>query len=429
MTTTNTETTSDRLAAALDPVVRVARDLTEITLCRAELRSQAIADGANPTIPGGAAMVALGPVADLETWANLVDTTAALAEHPDEHRRRIFTSIDDEDDDDRWPPHQIIAFWAGRWRAERGEDYADLRRTPTTEANYVRQLLPWAVEHEAEWPRFADSIHRARLAAENLVARGRTAERSRIVCDRPGCEKHPRLVKAYSPRYLIGWTCSTCNTHTPATYRCTANGHPAPVSAQRCTRRIGPRDDRHPCGSRTAPSTAAPAACSNPTCPDAFTPPAETWASDPQHDRWKCPSCRHHFTDAELQRAHARMLWRPEAERWVRLPEAIATLKAQGRGERTIRRWLAPHLELVDRCTECAAIWDHQEHPACPATVRDSGGAEEPCGGLLVERWHGNAEAVVAGYCDPATHATWVWWPDLWRLHLATRSTIRAVSA
>lgn len=421
-----TPTDTSDLIAALDPVVKVARDLTEITLCRAELRAQAIADGANPDLPGGPAMVALGPVADLETWLHLADTTAELADHPDEHRRRVYTSVEDEDDDEnRWPPQQVIAYWAGRWRTIRGEDYADMRRTADTETNYLRELLGWALEHEPEWDRLAADIRRARITAENLVARGRRADRSRIVCDRPTCETHPRLVRAYSPRYLTGWTCRTCNHHTPAAYRCADHGHPSMPTAQRCTRMVGRRDDRHVCSSRIHPVTQQPAACTNPRCADAFNAPAPVHASDAHHDRWKCPACRHLYTPHELQQAHARMLWRPEAERWTRLPEALATLKAQGRAERTIRRWLAPHLELVDRCTECAAIHDHQEHPACPAVVKDEDGNEDTCGGILAERWHGDAEAIVEAWCDIATRTTWVWWPDLWRLHLATRTTPR----
>lgn len=77
-----------------------------------------------------------------------------------------------------------------------------------------------------------------------------------------------------------------------------------------------------------------PGTCFNTRC-SSFAPPAEVLASDPARDGWKCPSCKDRYTDTELLRAHGRMLWRPEAERW-----AVATLISQGRGERTIRRWL-----------------------------------------------------------------------------------------
>lgn len=415
-------------AATLDPTVNVARDLTEIANCYADLEAQAIADGDNPDIPGGDAMVTLGPVAHLELWLNLNDATERWKDHPDEHLRRIYTSIEDEEpDEDRWPPHQTIWYWSGRWRTARAADYDDQRRTIASELNYVRESLAWALEHEPRFEQFTEDIRHARIRIENIVAAGRRADRSRIVCDRPTCASQPeppRLVKTYSPRYVTGWTCATCTTHTPATYRCTA-GHPAPVSADRCTRMVGPKDDRHQCLERTHPEQTPPPVCFNTRCPS-FAPPTEVHASDPTRDGWKCPTCKHRYTPKELQAAHARMLWRPEAERWVRLQEAVATLKSQGRGERTIRRWLAPRLELVDRCLECAAIWPHREHPACPAEiVEHHGEAPVVCGGILEERWHGDAEAVVEGWCDVDTHTTWIWWPDLWRLHLATRRTHR----
>ncbi|MCR1785319.1 hypothetical protein KVF89_22455 [Nocardioides carbamazepini] len=409
-------------AKTSDPIVKVARDLTEIEHCHDELRAQAIAAGDDPNMPGGAAMVALGPVADIEAWNHL---SAAAEDYG-----RPYVSLDDEEDDEqRWPPQQLIGYWAGELRRLRGEDYAGLVRTFASDLNYVRGSLAWAAEHDtARWPRFAGDVRRARLTIENIVSAGRRADRSRIVCDRDHCEKtpQPRLVRVYSPRYVVGWTCATCSTHTPAEYRCEDRNHPAPASAQPCTRMVGPRKDRHLCGSRTRVVTPEPTVCLNVRC-RSFTAPVEVLASDPARDGWKCPSCKHRYTDTELQRAHAKMLWRPEADRLVRLQEAVATLKSQGRGERTIRRWLAPRLELVDRCTECAAIHDHREHPACPVLLppEEDGGEPVVCGGELAERWHGDAEAVVEGWCDIATHTTWLWWPDLWRLHLTTRTTPR----
>ncbi|KAB2806981.1 hypothetical protein F9L07_28525 [Pimelobacter simplex] len=412
-----------------NPLVKVVRDLTEIERCYDELRAQAIASGDDPDIPGGAAMVALGPVADLETWAHLLDATESYADHPDARlRRRPYTSVDDEEDDeDRWPPQQIIGYWVGEWRRRRGEDYDGLHRTPGSDLNYLRGALGWAQEHEASaFPRFAADVRRARLTAENIVAEGRRSDRSRIVCDRDYCTKKPRLVRTYAPRFLVGWTCTTCHDHTPAEYRCEDRNHLVPASELACTRMVGAKGARHACGSRTRPVTPPPAACCNPRCP-AFAPPVEIHASAPERDGWKCPACKHRYDDQELQRAHARMLWRPEADRLVRLQEAVATLKAQGRGERTVRRWLAPRLELVDRCTECAALWPVEEYPACPADLppEEPGGDPVTCGGILDEHWHGDAEAVVEGWCDIATHTTWLWWPDLWRLHLTTRSTRR----
>lgn len=99
-------------------------------------------------------------------------------------------------------------------------------------------------------------------------------------------------------------------------------------------------------------------------------------ADDCSDDGWKCPGCKFRFDTEGVQRAHAAMLRSEGAERWVAQAEAIATLRSQGRPERTIRSWLA-----------------------------DGEGT---------------------GYCDPVTHDVWVWWPDLWRKHLSTPTRKRA---
>lgn len=399
----------------LDPTVKVSRDLTEIAACYADLEAQAIADGDNPLIPGGPAMFALGPIANLETWEHLVQST--------ERFNRPLTSAEDEDPDDAWSATQLVHYWAGEWRQARGEDYDDLTRSMATELNYIRTALSWAREHEPRWDAFAGDIRTARTRLENTVSAGRRSDRSRICCDRPTCTtKSPQLVRVYARRYLTGWTCTTCSTATDALYVCEDCRRPAPASAGRCTRIVGPKSDRHPCGGRLRHQP-APEFCFTPTCPS-FAQPTEVHASNPDDDQWKCPICKHYFDDRELQKAHARMLWRPEADRMVRLPEAIATLKAQGRGERTIRRWLAPTREEADRCTVCAALWAYQEYGTCPAEIEEDG-ETEVCGGELAQVWVGN-ETVVEGWCELATRTTWLWWPDLWRLHLNTRTTPRS---
>ncbi|WP_418060795.1 hypothetical protein [Pimelobacter simplex] len=90
--------------------------------------------------------------------------------------------------------------------------------------------------------------------------------------------------------------------------------------------------------------------------------------TDGSGDRWKCPACKVRLDDRGVQDAHAAMLRSEGAEKWVPQADAIGILKALGRSENTVRSWLR-------RC---------------------------------------QAES----YCDPITHAVYVWWPSLWRLHL-----------
>lgn len=98
---------------------------------------------------------------------------------------------------------------------------------------------------------------------------------------------------------------------------------------------------------------------------------------DGSGDRWKCPACKVRLDSKDVREAHAKMLRSEGAERWVQQADAIGTLKAQGRDERLIRRWLE----------------------------------------------QGAGEA----YCDPVTHAVFVWWPDLWTKHLTTATRKREV--
>lgn len=96
---------------------------------------------------------------------------------------------------------------------------------------------------------------------------------------------------------------------------------------------------------------------------------------DGSGDRWKCPACKVRLDADGVRDAHAKMLRSEGAERWVQQADAIGTLRAQGRSERTVRKWLS----------------------------------------------EGEGEA----YCDPITHEVWVWWPDLWRKHLTTATRRR----
>lgn len=273
------------------PTVKVARDLTEIVAMCAQLDDQA-EHKANATIdgtslPGGAAMVALAPVANIEAWGNLEATTERMG--------RDYVSVEDEDGD--WePPLQTLRFWSEDWRRIHGKEYDGFRPTVASEANFVRWALDWAWENELRWDDFATDIRKARVRIENVLYAGNRAERTRIVCDQ--CDAAPRLIRKYGN------------------------------------------------------------------------------AVDGSDDWWLCPRCKWRFDAKGISGAHSKMLRSEGAERWVQQADAIGTLKAQGRDERLIRRWLE----------------------------------------------QGEGEA----YCDPVTHAVFVWWPDLWTKHLTTATRNRS---
>lgn len=152
-------------------------------------------------------------------------------------------------------------------------------------------------------------------------------------------------------------------------------------------------------------------------------PPRLLWLigteGDGSDDRWKCPRCKARYERDDMLRAHAKQLRRTDAAKFVDQADAIAVLKAQGRGERTIRRWLSP-LIPKDECEECGWQQTHQEHPACVRWVGPGEG--DQCGGMLRTVWVGDREAVVEAYCEIGSRKRFVWWPDVWRRHLSTQT-------
>lgn len=171
------------------PVVKVARDLTEIVDLHRRLAEQAVhqagakVDGTS--LPGGAAMVALGPVANLEAWGNQNAT--------DERMGLAYTSVEDEDPEEAWSPFQLLEFWSEDWRRVHEAEYGR-RPTIESEANFIRWALDWAWENEPRWDDFAADVRKARVKLEDILSAGNRAERSRVPCSSEACEPQPRLI-------------------------------------------------------------------------------------------------------------------------------------------------------------------------------------------------------------------------------------------
>lgn len=285
------------------PVVKVARDLSEIERMAAELEAEAADDSNSPLMPGGKAMVSLAPVANLEAWENRYETAERLG---------MDTTYITAEDDEWEPPLQTLTFWSEQWRREHGAEYGQ-RATIASEANFLRYLLGWAWDHEPHFDDFAHDIRRARLRLEDVVHDGRRAERTRVTCPHCSVERTDE-----------------------------ETGETTTVPGPRLIR---------------------------------------IYAWNPSDDGYKCPTCKHRYTEDDYQRAYANQLRSEGAERYVAQPEAIATLRTQGRPERTIRKWLLPSAERED---------------------------------------------VVIGYCEVRTRRTFLWWPDLWHRHLITPTRKRS---
>lgn len=178
---------SEQAEVQASPVVKVARDLSEIEKMSAMLGDEA-AEAANSSLmPGGRATVALAPVSNIEAW-----------EHQFETRERVgLDATHVMDEDDSWePPLQTLCFWSDSWRTEHGAEYGQ-RPTIGSEVNFLRYLLGWAWDNEPHFDDFAADIRKARVRLEDIVHDGRRAERSRVTCTNPTCERQPRLIKVY----------------------------------------------------------------------------------------------------------------------------------------------------------------------------------------------------------------------------------------
>lgn len=150
--------------------IDVAQDLTAIVDMSEALEDQAINDANDHLMPGGLAMVAQGPVANLEAWAHKLDAAERLGLHP---------AI--EDDDEWEPPLQSLLFWSEDLRRIHDQEFEPAphrpRPTEATEANIIRHHLDWLWENEPKWDDFAQHIADARARMEALLAEGLRSKR------------------------------------------------------------------------------------------------------------------------------------------------------------------------------------------------------------------------------------------------------------
>lgn len=203
------------------PVVKVARDLTEIVrlhdalLVQAIHRASARIDGTS--LPGGEAMVALGHVAQPGEWAENVESVEwrHMATCKKLDHSRCWTGSEDEDDSE--PVLQTLLFWSEQWRIEHGYPLEGRRPTVATEANFIRGMLNWAWDNLIEWADFAKDLGDAKTRLENLLLAGERSERG-APCLYDEC-RGVRLVRKLMPgRSEIGakvwrltdWHCPKC---------------------------------------------------------------------------------------------------------------------------------------------------------------------------------------------------------------------------
>lgn len=203
-------------------VVKVARDLREMENLYQALLVQAIhhararIDGTS--LPGGEAMVALGPVGSPEQWQEWVTSDEyhhfAVCPKLDHTRCHFAERVDDEDGIE--PPLQTLLFWSEQWRIEHGYPL-ESRPTITSEVRFLRWALEWAWRSLPEWADFERDVEDARKRLENLLMAGERAERG-APCLYETC-KGARLVRKLVPKRgkdgektwdFSDWHCPKC---------------------------------------------------------------------------------------------------------------------------------------------------------------------------------------------------------------------------
>ncbi len=172
--------------------IDIAKDLSLIATMFAALKTEAINRAGDPDIPGGAAMVMLGPGADVEAWS-YYRMSAMFG--------RLSIDSDTRDEIERMgiePPLSFLASWADIVREERGGKPATKRARIGDEIAYLRASLDWMLstneDGEPWWIQvedFATRLNQVRRTMENVLHDGDRSERIRAKCK--DCDERPRL--------------------------------------------------------------------------------------------------------------------------------------------------------------------------------------------------------------------------------------------
>ena len=176
--------------------LQVARDLREIERLYASLRVEAINRSGHPDMPGGPAMVMLGPGANVEAFGYM-QLSAIFGRIEDEAVEEVLKS-------DIEPPLSFLASWVDLMREERGQDQTRRTASIAGEVRYLSAALDWMTSTNDEgvpWylqvEDFAAGLSRVRSALENVLHDGDRAEWARVTCINDDCGEKPRLMKVY----------------------------------------------------------------------------------------------------------------------------------------------------------------------------------------------------------------------------------------
>ena len=159
-----------RLRNDLATVLRAIVDLY------GNLEDEAAHRYASKDMPGGDALVMLGPAANLAAWENQIDTAERLYFEG----RAAWIELDDLDTDPA-PPLLVLASWVDIIREERGQP-TDLRATVKREADYLVRSLDWIVENFLPVDELARDLSALRGRLEAVLKDGTRFDTSATAC-------------------------------------------------------------------------------------------------------------------------------------------------------------------------------------------------------------------------------------------------------
>jgi hypothetical protein len=174
-------------------------------------------------MPGGEAMVQLGPTASMDEWAEQLaahelrhETGPYACPKPSHRGCKIAPHVADEDD--TWPAFQTLRFWSEQWREQEGYPLEGRRPTIATESGLIRHMLHWAWEHEPNFATMASDVADARRRLEDVLSDGVRSQRG-VPCMYDKC-RGARLVRKLEPyrdeagekrwRHSL-WHCPRCH--------------------------------------------------------------------------------------------------------------------------------------------------------------------------------------------------------------------------
>lgn len=169
--------------------LEIAQNMTTIEDMFARLPAEAYMRAGDPDIPGGMAMVMLGPGVDIEAFGY-----AQMSELMGRTDKRVWMP----DKGDVEPPLSFLASWSDIVREARGFEPSNRRATIKGEIASLRSALDWMLSTNEDgdpWfiqvEDFAAGLSKVRRAMENVLRDGVRAERIRAECK--FCELSPRL--------------------------------------------------------------------------------------------------------------------------------------------------------------------------------------------------------------------------------------------